>query len=255
MNSLGDMSLEENAVATLDPALRKLIASLDPAGLETHALPPAAMAAAATATTLAKMALASADDIPTMMQLAMAASYAAAFFGLPRNNLLYVIDEVCGTFALTASQRRDYHARAAALLDNYVLSLKKGSAMSGAYKDGSLGILQNGAYQDGSLGLPQSGAFRDGSLGILQHGAFRDGSLGYVSPGSDRYQSMVRAGMIGFRRSGRRVQQMRGLGGGCGCSGVGDDAVAAPTPFYKKPLVIGGAAVALGVAIYAFSRK
>lgn len=282
MNSLGDMTLEENAAATIDPALRKLIASLEPAGLETHALPPAAMASAATAVVFAKLALA-AGDVQSKIELAMAASYAAAFFGLPRNNLLYVIDEVCGTFALTSAQRRDYHARAAALLDNYVLSLKKGSAMSGAYKDGSLGILQNGAHQDGSLGLLQAGAFKDGSLGILQNGAFRDGSLGMsqagafrdgslgvyqagafrggslgLDPRSAKYQAMARAGMVGFRRSGRMGQQLRGLGGGCGCSGMGADATTVTTvetPFYKKPLVIGGAAVVLGVAIYAFSRK
>lgn len=254
MNALGELTLEEDAALTIDAALRRVIASLDPAGLETHALPPAAMVSAATAVHLAQAALAE-TDIQSKMQLAMASSYAAAFFGLPRNNLLYVIDQVCGMFAMTSSQRRDYHARATALLDNYVMSLKKGSAMSGAYKDGSLGMLQSGAFRDGSLG--QAGAFRDGSLGILQNGAFQDGSLGILQNGAFQDGSLGRTGYKLARRGliARRRPQLRGLGGGCGCSGVGADEVAVEAPFYKKPLVIAGAAAALGVVIYAISKR
>jgi len=260
MKALGELTLEEDAAVTLDAALHRLIQSLDPAGLETKALPPAALMSARTAVHLAEAALAEQEDIPAKLQLGMAASYAAAFFGLPRNNLLYVIDQICGTFAMTASQRRDYHAAASGLLDRYVASLQKGAAMSGAYKDGSLGILQNGAFHDGSLGMPQSGAFRDGSLGILQAGAFRGGSLGILQNGAFHDGSLGRSGYKQTTHTGRvRMQrrQLRGLGGGCGCSGVGADATVVETvpPFYKTPLFIGGVAAALGVAIYAISKR
>lgn len=237
--SLGDddSTLETDAAALIDPALDRVVASLQPAGLETRALPPAAFAAARVATVLAQQARAE-PDIEQKIVLAIAASYSATFFGLPRNTLLYTIDQVFGMFAMSASQRRAYHQMAARALDGYVKSLKKGNAMSGVFRDGVLG----NAYKDGSLGR-QQGATRDGSLGalMLQNGAFHDGSLGAMR--RPRVWNM------------RRAPQLRGLG--CGCSGVGADAlpvVATVTPFYKKPLVIGGAAIALGVVLYAVTR-
>jgi hypothetical protein len=237
--SLG--SLEEDAAADLDPALARVIQSLQPDGLQTRGLPPAALASAATAVALAQQARAE-TDINTKIVFAVAASYAATFFGLPRNDLAYVIDQVCGMFAMTAAQRREYHQQAARVLDKYVASLKKGNAMSGVFKDGVLG----GAYKDGSLGfVRQQGAIRDGSLGavMFQNHAFRDGSLGVTN--------------LSQQKRKRQWASMRGLGGGCGCSGVGDDAAPAvvETPFYKKPLYIGGAAVVLGIVLYAATHK
>lgn len=243
--SLG--SLEDDAGSTLNTALARTIQSLQPAGLQTRGLPPAAMASAATAVALAQAAREE-GDINRKIVLAMATSYAATFFGLPRNDLAYVIDQICGMFAMTAAQRRDYHQQAARVLDTFVESLKKGNAMSGVFRDGVLG----GAYKDGSLGLgilvSQQGARNDGSLGAVmyQNHAFRDGSLGAL------------AKKTGYRGRGpySKFSSVRGLGGGCGCSGVGDDAaVAVETPFYKKPLYIGGAALALGVVLYAVSKR
>lgn len=238
---LGELSLEDDANSVLNTALARVIQSLQPAGLQTRALPPAAMASAATAVALAQLAREESETNRKIV-LAMATSYAATFFGLPRNDLAYVIDQVCGMFAMTAAQRRDYHQQAARVLDTFVESLKKGNAMSGVFRDGVLG----GAYKDGSLGLgilvSQQGATRDGSLGAMmyQNVAFRDGSLGALRKRGNR---------------GMRFRRLSGLGGGCGCSGVGDDAVATETPFYKKPLYIGGAALALGVVLYAVSKR
>ena len=235
-------TLEDDAGSLLNAALARVIRSLDPAALQTRALPPAALLAAGTAVELAKSAREE-SDVNTKIVLAAAASYSAAFFGLPRNDLAYVIDQVCGMFAMTAAQRRDYHQQAARVLDEFVASLKKGNAMSGVFKDGVLG----GAYKDGSLGIlvSQQGATRDGSLGavMFQNHAFRDGSLGAVKL---RKQMAL---------TGRLRLRSKGLAGGCGCSGIGADEIAAETPFYKKPLVIGGAAVALGVILYAATRK
>lgn len=238
--SLGT-TLEEDAAGDLDPALERVIESLQPAGLQSRALPPATIASAATAVALAQQARAE-IDIGNKIVLATAASYAATFFGLPRNDLAYVIDQVCGMFALTSAQRREYHQQAARVLDTFVASLKKGNAMSGVFKDGVLG----GAYKDGSLGIlvSQQGAVRDGSLGAVmyQNHAFRDGSLGRAP-----------------RKVGRRGQYTRsvsGLGGGCGCSGMGADVTVMPEePFYKKPLYIGGAAIVLGIVLYGVTRR
>lgn len=253
--SLGDDAqdggdLETNAAAILDPALDKLVMSLDPAGLESRALQPAALAAAQVAVSLAKLARVE-TDVQKKIIIAAAASYSAAFFGLPRNTLLYTIDQVCGMFAMTSYQRRDFHQQAARLLDSYVASLTKDNPMAGVFqagasRDGSLGQV----YRDGVLGAAmfQNVAFQDGSLGraMAQPGAFHDGALG-----TNRYMAM------------RRRQALRGLGGGCGCSGMGADAAtvpaseidSTPVPFYKQPLVIGGAAVALGVILYAVSKR
>lgn len=218
--SLG--SLEEDAATDLDAALGRVIQSLQPAGLETRALPPAARASAAAAVALAQHARGE-SDVNQKLTTAIAASYAATFFGLPRNDLAYVIDQVFGMFAMTSAQRREYHQQAARVLDKYVASLTKGNAMSGVFRDGVLG----GAYKDGSLGAL-----------MYQNHAFRDGSLGRVP-------------------AWRRKRKLSGLGGGCGCSGVGadDTAVATVEPIYKKPLFIGGAAIALGVVLYAVTRK
>lgn len=239
-------TLEDDAGSLLNAALARVIRSLDPAALQTRALAPAAMVAAGTAVELAKAAREE-SDIGTKIVLSAATSYSAAYFGLPRNDLAYVIDQVCGMFAMTAAQRRDYHQQAARVLDSFVVSLKKGNAMSGVFKDGVLG----GAYKDGSLGIlvSQQGATRDGSLGAVmyQNHAFRDGSLGAVK---------LRKQMNLTGRLRLRDLRSRGLAGGCGCSGVGaDEIVAAETPFYKKPLYIGGAAVVLGVVLYAATRK
>ncbi len=255
--SLGDDltdtgDLETNAAAILDPALDAVVRSLDPGGLQTRALETPALVAAQVAVALAKQARAE-TDVQRKLIIATAASYSAAFFGLPRNTLLYTIDQICGMFAMTSYQRRDMHQAAARLLDSYVASLKRTSPMSGVFqagasRDGSLGQ----AYRDGVLGAAmfQNVAFQDGSLGraMAQPGAFHDGALG----------TGYRAGPRGLRYGlKRRLPGVSGLG--CGCSGVGADAavVATPaaTPFYKNPLVIGGAAVALGVVLYAVSKR
>lgn len=225
--SLGnDGSLESDASVLIDAALNRVVTTLQPAGLETHALPPRAMEAASDAVSLAQLALAE-PEITKKMVLAAAASQMATFFGLPRNTLAYSLDQVFGMFAMSASQRRAIHQQAAAALDLFVAT-KKGSPMSGVYKDGVLGMTT----------MFQNTAFRDGSLGasiMFQNGAFQDGSLGRVG-----------------RRRG-----LRGLGGGCGCSGMGADAVlATEQPFYKKPAVIAvAAAVGLGVVLFAVKRK
>ena len=247
--SLGDdMTLESDACAILDPALDHLVASLQPGGLESRALPPAALAAAQIAIALAQAARAE-SDIQKKLVLAMAASYSAAFFGLPRNTLLYTIEQICGMFAMSSSQRRQYHQQAAALLDQYVATLKKGNnSMSGVYKDGVLGnaMFQNGAVRDGSLGR-QNGAFHDGSLGaVFQNTAFHDGSLGTTRKVGRRHYAS--------RKPAVWSRSVKGLGG-CGCSGIGADvAVVDETPFYKKPLYIGGAALVLGVVLYKFAK-
>lgn len=250
--SLGDdASLESDAAALLNPALDRVIRSLDPAGLETHAVTLAALKAAACARALAAQAIAE-TDIPSKMRLATAASYSAAFFGLPRNTLLHTVDQVCGMFSMTASQRRAMHQDAARLLDSYVAQLK-GNAMSGvlqagSFRDGSLGD----AYRDGVLGtlMRQNVAYRDGSLGraMFQNGAYQGGSLGASGWRSQGSGAALR------RRSRMAHQQMRGLG--CGCSGVGADVAVVPDePFYKKPAYIAGAAVVLGVVLYAATRR
>lgn len=249
--SLGT-TVEEDAAGDLDPALDRVIASLQPAGLQTRALPPAALQSAATAVALAQQARGE-IDIGNKIVLAIAASYAATFFGLPRNDLAYVIDQVCGMFALTSAQRREYHQQAARVLDTFVANLKKGNAMSGVFRDGVLGD----AYKDGSLGLHQNGAIRDGSLGAVmyQNHAFRDGSLGMFQPRDYRDGSLGRVPRA-LQKHGRRYGKLQGLGGGCGCSGMGADVTVAPEqPFYKKPLYIGGAAIVLGIVLYGVTRK
>jgi hypothetical protein len=274
--SLGNdgSDLETDAAAILDTALDKVIASLQPGGLESRALPPEALVAASTAIALATAARAELD-VQKKLVLATAASYSAAFFGLPRNTLLYTVDQVCGMFAMTAYQRRQYHQEAARVLDNYVASLKqkKGSPMSGAYRDGSLGILmQQGATRDGSLGaaMYQPGAFHDGALGA---------GAGWGSTAWGRMRS--RAGLAArtrlnlmpaayYNRPGvvlgptrRRASATSGLG--CGCSGVGDDGtVLTATETQqsiddraarnKKILMIGGGAVVLAGVLYAITR-
>lgn len=245
--SLGS-TLDEDAASNLNTALDHTIASLQPDGLQSRALPPAAVAAASVAVALAQQARAE-SDISTKIVLAVAASYSATFFGLPRTDLAYVIDQVCGMFAMTSAQRRDYHQQAARVLDQFVASLKKGSAMSGVFQQGatrggSLGMYQNHAVRDGSLGMFQPRDFRDGSLGMYQPRDFRDGSLGITNLNQRKRQRSL------------PWNSVRGLGGGCGCSGMGDDAAVAPeVPFYKKPLYIGGAAVVLGVVLYAVTHK
>lgn len=234
-------NLDNDATIVINKACDLLEQALRPAGLETMALPPPALVAASNARALAQLAQQE-SDVHKKMVLAAAASYSAQFYGLPRNTLAYTLDQVFGMFAMSASQRRAIHQQAAAALDLFVAT-KKGAAMSGVFRDGILGsaMFQNGAFRDGSLGaalMPQPVAFRDGSLGaalMAQPGVFRDGSLG-------RYRAKRRA--------------MSGLGG-CGCSGMGADAVTTvETPFYKKPVVMAvGAAAALGVVLYAASRK
>lgn len=270
--SLGDDAqdggdLETNAAAILDPALDKLVMALDPAGLESRALQPAALAAAQVAVSLAKLARVE-TDVQKKIIIAAAASYSAAFFGLPRNTLLYTIDQVCGMFAMTAYQRRDFHQQAARLLDSYVASLTKDNPMAGVFqagasRDGSLG----GAYRDGVLGaMLQNGSFQDGSLGraMAQPGAFQDGALGVFM--SDKYAAWLRRhNPAAFYNAKRKMQARPTSGlGGCGCSGMGADAAttvpateidSTQTPFYKKPVVIGAAAVALGVVLYAVSKR
>lgn len=229
---------DADAAQVLNTALDQTIASLQPGGLESRGLPPAALASAATAVALAQQARAVAS-IDQKLVIAIAASYAATFFGLPRSTLLYTVEQIFGMFALTAAQRRQFHHDAARVLDAYVASLQKGSSMSGVFRDGVLG----GAYQDGVLGalMAQPGALRDGALGAAAHRQQRRRGLA-IRPIGPLPLPLPRA--------------LRGLGGDCGCSGMGaDEVAAAPTPLYKKPLVLGGAAIALGVVLYAVTRK
>ncbi len=306
--SLGE--LEEDATALLNECLSSFIA-MESEFLDSKQLAnPAAIAAGTAAISLATQALGT-DDVERKLELTLAAGYSASFFGLPRNDLMFTANRAMDLFAFPTSQRGAYHAAATALLQSYVISMKKGNAMSG------LGILmaQNGAYRDGSLGITaaeaaagarwtpgyeaaraaaagarrnpttaataaagarlrfpwsmrgtQADAYEDGSLGILMHqnGAYQDGSLGHIM----RQNVAWRDGSLGFpvgaaRRPVRyrrfdpsRPQALRGLGGGCGCSGVGADAaVVEETPFYKKPAYLAGGAVLLGVVLYAATRK
>jgi hypothetical protein len=93
----------------------------------------------------------------------------------------------------------------------------------------------------------------------LQQRQVKDGSLGdlrsLLAPRS-RYGSPAPTSLFAPAKKARRLSGL----GGCGCAGIGADAEVAPSlmvepPFYKTPLFIGGAAVALGVAIYALKRK
>lgn len=255
--SLGsDGDPDADAAQVLNAALDQTIAALQPAGLESRGLPPAALASAATAVALAQQARAE-GAIDAKLTIAIAASYAATFFGLPRSTLLFTVEQIFGMFALTAAQRRQFHQDAARLLDAYAASIQKGSSMSGVFKDGVLG----GAYHDGVLGriVPQQRSIRDGVLGAImnQPGVYRDGALGT----SVAHRQQRRRPVSPLRPVGplpfAALRPLRGVGGGCGCSGVGADEVvaAAETPFYKKPLVIGGAAIALGIVLYAVKRK
>lgn len=110
-----------------------------------------------------------------------------------------------------------------------------------SFADGSLGKMRamSGVYQDGVLGS----VYEDGVLGALVHAAHKPTRFtprsSWFSPGATRARAV-----------------RRGMSGGCGCSGIGDDAVvAAETPMYKKPVFLAGAAVVLGLALYAVSRK
>jgi len=234
-------SLEETAAGVLDSALSEFIVSTAAA---TSSLSPTApradarRAAGAAAVNLAKDAYGIDSDFSTKLATAIAAGYSAAFFGLPQNSLLVTTDKICGMFTMTANQRRAVHQQAAAILQNYVMSLKKGNAMSGilqsgSFRDGSLGVLmsQPRAVRDGSLGaiMSQSGSFRDGSLGVLmaqphatrdgvlgaimsQSGSFRDGSLGLAATSSlDRYinalMGAVNQSMVGRVGAGASIAQ------------------------------------------------
>jgi hypothetical protein len=260
--SLGE--LEEDATALLNESLSEFIVMmstfLDNKGISN----PAAIAAGTAAINLAKAALDDAD-VEQKLALTLAAGYSASFYGLPRNDLMFTANRAFDLFAFPTSQRGAYHAQATALLQSYVISMKKGNAMSGsmtAYRDGSLGILmaQNGAYRDGSLGtmMRQADSYRDGSLGAImrQSGAWHDGSLGSAAA---RMARGVRRGVTTYvpgRHPFLRARAVSGLGGGCGCSGVGADAaIVAETPFYKKPAYLAGGAVLLGVVLYAATRK
>lgn len=240
--SLGEYpgNLDVDSSMVLNKALDLLQESLQPAGLETLALPPSALQAAADARALAQMARGE-EDVRKKMVLAAAASYSAQYYGLPRNTVAYTLDQVFGMYAMSASQRRAIHQQAALALDLFVAT-RKGAAMSGVYKDGVLGnvMFQPGSFQDGSLGriVRQNGAIQDGSLGAMmyQPGAFRDGALG--------------------RARARRMRALRGLSGGCGCSGVGDDAAVATVEApWKKPLMVGAAVAGLGVVLYLLKKK
>jgi len=251
--SLG--GLEEDADTLLNTCLTGYLE----ASALTQSHVPAQAAALQVARDLAKQALET-TDLDQKLVLTCAASYSAAYFGLPRNDLLPTVDQVFGMFVMPMSQRGAYHQQATALLESYVSSLKKGNSMSGVYRDGVLGSVlmrQNGAFRDGSLGLnnlmAQSVAYRDGSLGaylVPQNVAYQDGSLGDPRLAGKRYHAARRVPMTYSQRTARAVS-----GTGCGC-GVGADEIAvAETPFYKKPAYIAGGAVLLGVALYAATRK
>ncbi len=270
--SLGDdMTLESDAAAMLDPALDHLVASLQPGGLESRALPPPALAAAACAVALAQQARAE-SEINRKLVVALAATYSAGFFGLPRNTVPYTIDQIFGMYGMSTLQRRQYHQEAAALLDQYVATLTKGNSMSGVFRDGVLGnaMFQNGAIRDGSLGR-QNGAFHDGSLGMFQNTAFHDGSLGALQKTRRRLalqylQNAHRRRTVAPSTPGMSWANLKGLGGGCGCSGMG--ATVAPEPLVtdegtstipgvrrNQALLAGGVAVALGLVWYVATKK
>lgn len=171
-------------------------------------------------------------------------------------------------------------------------SLGRIMAQQGATRDGSLGAImaQQGAFRAGSLGImpPPQFPVRDGSLGTLTDQrrrlmaylrGFRLPSTRPASPnpkrarhadprsatdprptaglGNMRMSALYRprvpytGGPVGTRRA-RAIS-----GADCGCSGVGADEVAVnpERPFYEKPLVIGGAAIVLGIVLYAATRR
>lgn len=229
--SLG--SLEEDAVALLDPALKALQSLLSTSGYAQASDTKLAIALADRALSVG------ADDVQLKLALASAASYAASHFGFPANDLPTVIARVFGSFAMTSNQRNAVRQSALAIYEAAVAK-QKGNAMSGVIRDGVLGS----AYKDGVLGAL-----------MYQNGAYRDGALGRAILRKPLTPIPITS-FSNLRRARRRA--MSGLGG-CGCSGVGDDAAVVPsveTPFYKKPVVLaGGAAIGLGVLIYAFSRK
>jgi hypothetical protein len=287
--SLG--GLEEDAAAALDPVLDEfavqMAVTVSPIGRGGRG--GAAALSGGAAVNLAKDARA-ATDINSKLALAIAAGYAASHFGLPENTVLVTVAGICDTFAMTSNQRTALHQQAMALYKSAIVQqqdlqrrsealLEKGNAMSGVFRDGVLGS----AFRDGVLGH----TYQDGVLGALspmqrmaggrpvptyyfrpttrpvvrQQRQVSDGSLGATYaltrpsavPAVRQLNPLLARYFYGTRSRARKQRAVQGLG--CGCAGVGEDAPAAETPIYKKPLVIGGAAVALGVVFYALSRK
>lgn len=328
--SLG--GLNEDVAASLDPVLAEfavqMAVTVSPLGR--GGTGGARGLNGATAVNIAKEAReVGPENLNRKLALAIAAGYAASYFGLPENTLLKTVAGVCDTLALTGNQRAALHQEA---MDAYWFYLrqqqelqerdrelleKKGVPMSGVFRDGVLGNVYRdgvlgGAYEDGVLGhayhdgvlgltaaeervlamrqrmtkptikptllppkcwtvnkfgdkvpvpckptppgVPQQRAVRDGSLGA----PFSSGALAVPTSPFSAYKSILSNNSSLFVQPERRKKQRRavsGMGGGCGCAGLGEEAAVAPTPFYKKPLVIGGAAVALGVVIYAVSKR
>jgi len=285
--SLG--GLEEEAAQALDPTLDAFIVQTEVAFADLPAQQKGARLAASTALDLARHARATpATAIDRKLGLTIAAAYAGSNFSLPQNSLLDAVGAIMGTFAMTAHQRNVLRQEAAGLYLEHLTQNAKGNAMAGGilgsvYRDGILGntlVSQQGAVRDGTLGLvPQQGAVRDGSLGRLTFMDLFSGRNQLLTRSNFRSprMRMRHVSGLGLTRAQRlaamsathrtphvptvygamRAKRLAGLG--CGCAGVGDDAapadaVAAPTPLYKQPLVIGGAAVVLGVVLYAVTR-
>lgn len=220
---------ESDALPALDDTLSKFLAiKVSQVGLR-----DAQVASWGTARVLAERALAATDSFDKLV-LALAAGYAAAFFGLPRNEILETVDRVVAAYGFDSHQRGVLHQQAARTLQKYVVALKKGNAaMSGVFRDGVLGA-SGSAYKDGSLGaiMMQPGAFQDGALGLSRR----------------------------FDPTSRRMRRpLMGLGAGCGCSGFGADEAAKVAmfemPIYKNPAYIAGGVALLGIVLYVATKK
>lgn len=170
--SLG--GLDEDAAAALDPVLDdfivKMAVSVSPVG--GGGVGGAKGLSGAAAVNIAKEARKLAPEaIQRKLALAIAAGYAASFFGYPDNALMPTVAGICNTFAMTGNQRNALHQEAMSAYKFYLRRQqqleardrefleKKGVPMSGVFRDGVLGS----AYQDGVLG----DAYHDGVLGAL----------------------------------------------------------------------------------------
>lgn len=261
--------LVADAFAQIDPVLSAfalaMVVTVDGLPKEKRGTPMATAGAAAV--NLAKRGAAT-DDLSDKLSYAIAAAYAASYFGLPPNTLLVTVEQICDTFAMTSNQRTALHQQAMvayklAIRDQEDLQrrtlalLEKGNPMSGVFRDGVLG---SEAYRDGSLGIlmNQPRQYADGSLGaalMAQPGAYHDGALG--SPWSAVKSIFTPVNSRLTTKDPRARRQRRATSGlGCGCAGLGAEVVATEVPSSGKTLLyVGGAALVLGGLFYALKKR